>query len=507
MEFQIWLEDDPHAQSWRTICGDESVAIMERLGIVENGKIVDRAGFDNCLACHNTARRFDEPRRAEVTHEVASDDVNTFLREGVGCAGCHGPSEQWISTHFQRDWSPSGATNQGFVEAGDLFVRARMCASCHVGDQDRDMNHDIIAAGHPTLRYELATFHSWQPKHWRDHEASDPTYYEAQLWLAGQLASTDASLALLQTRAKKAHAVSTWPEFAAYNCASCHHNLALDNQRKPIDDNRKAVALYSQWDDAGIRWLIQFRIETGQATEEDDQLIVALEAVKQSMDSIPRPRADQVAQAAHQAREALSRWFDGAPGAEERLGFRSERLGRIVASAAGKPNTYRSWESAAQFYLAAVAARESWPGGWNGPVRGIADRMQHGLRYPEMIDISRVEKRRSGPTATRQEMMELGIQLAGWLGPVEAGIILDEDEQITDALRASLREMIERINLQRRQMVPNVQDPRQQDLGRPGATRPPAPEPGQPPATRQQLLEQLRQRREAREQNNPSREP
>ncbi len=293
MEFQIWLENDPHAQSWRTICGKESVSIMERLGIVEDGQIVDRAGFDNCLACHNTARRFDEPRRAHLTQDRAADDVNTFLREGVGCAGCHGPSEKWIATHFQQNWSPDGATDQGFVEAGDLFVRARMCASCHVGDQDRDMNHDIIAAGHPTLRYELATFHSWQPKHWRDREVSDPTYYEAQLWLAGQLASADASLALLQTRAEKAHTVSTWPEFAAYNCASCHHNLDLDNQRTPIDANRKAVALYSQWDDAGIRWLIQFRIESGQSTEEDHQLIAALDAVKQSMEMSPRPRADQ----------------------------------------------------------------------------------------------------------------------------------------------------------------------------------------------------------------------
>ncbi len=198
----------------------------------------------------------------------------------------------------------------------------------------------------------------------------------------------------------------------------------------------------------------------------------------------------------------MARWLDGAPGTQERLGFRSDRLGRLVASAAGKPSTYRSWESAAQFYLAAVAARESWPGGWNGPLRGIADRMQHGLRYPEMIDISRYEKRRAGPTATRQETMELGVELAGWLGAVEPGMILDEDEQITEEMRANLREMIERINQQRRQAVPKVQEP-----GQPDARRPQQAEPRQPPVTREQLLEQLRQRREAREQDNPNREP
>ena len=30
------------------------------------------------------------------------------------------------------------------------------------------MNHDMIAAGHPALHYEFATYHECQPKHWRE---------------------------------------------------------------------------------------------------------------------------------------------------------------------------------------------------------------------------------------------------------------------------------------------------------------------------------------------------
>lgn len=487
-EYQIWVENDPHMQSWRTICSDESVAIMQRLNIMVGTEIVDQAGFDNCLACHNSTKRYNEPRRShsELTfHQVSqhngatlspSDaakqiyqlvsnrghvrttpaDTNSFMREGVGCSGCHGPSEQWINTHFQAHWSSVGATHQGFVEAGDLYVRARMCASCHVGDKDRDMNHDIIAAGHPTLRYELATFHAWQPKHWRDAESNDKTFYEAQLWLAGQVASTDASLSLLHARSADAHTVSEWPEFAAYNCASCHHNLGLDNDRKPFDKDRKSVARYSQWHDSGLRWLIDYRVESGQATQSDHELIAALDAVEQSMETRSKPNPGAVGDAAMRARHSLANWFNG-PGMAERSMFRSDRLGQVVASAAGKYRTFRTWESAVQFYLAAVAARESWPGGWHGPLRNIADRMQNGLRYPDMIDISRYSKRNGvAPELNRFETTQLGIELAGWLGPVHPEMVFDEerdDEEVTQELRDQLQSMIDKINLRWKQIA------------------------------------------------------
>lgn len=404
--FQLWKENDPHAQSWRTICGDESVAIMKRLKILDDeDRIVDKKGFDNCLACHNTTQRYDEPR----TH--------TRIQEGVGCGACHGPSEGWINTHFQQHWSPESAAHDGFVNAGNLYTRARMCASCHVGDKDRDMNHDIIAAGHPSLKYELATFHAWQPKHWRDPESRDKKYYESQLWLAGQIASADASLALLESRATDAHTVSEWPEFAAYDCASCHHNLGLDNDRSP---NPSATASYSTWNDAGLRWLLNYRVQSGSATDEDAELMGSLETVAALMQTRPRPDAANVASAAAEARRKLVGWFDGQAGSTEKHIFNSDRLGQVVASAAGNPETFATWESAVQFYLATVAARESWPGGWKGDLRGVSDRMQRGLAYPAMIDVSRFAKREtaSGPPANRNQITQLGIEMAGWLGPV-----------------------------------------------------------------------------------------
>ncbi len=514
MEYQLWVENDPHAQSWRTMCSDESIAIMQRLKIMDGNDIIDPVGFDNCLACHNSTKRYDEPRQTPTEHFAShrtfnpvsihtggtsssqgnEGDVDAFRREGVGCAGCHGPSEQWIYTHFQYNWSPRGATAQGFVEAGDLYVRARMCASCHVGDKDRDMNHDIIAAGHPALRYELATFHAWQPKHWRDAEANDKTYYEAQLWLAGQIAATDASLALLQARAAEAHTVSQWPELAAYDCASCHHNLGLDNDRRPFADNRNATAIYSQWNDVGLRWLVNHRVERGEATQVDFELLAALDSVKASMESRPQPNRDAVVEAAGHARRVLAGWFDGAPGVRERNGFRSGRLGEVVASAAGRRATFGTWESAAQFYLAAVAARESWPGGWHGPLQILSDRMRLGLRYPNMIDVSRYAKRDgSGPTLNRSQARALGVELAGWLGPVAADMRWEaEDESPQDARR--LQELMDQINArwEQRQREREATEAEANET-KPGMMDAP---PRRQPKTAQELLEERERARD-----------
>ena len=522
-EYQLWLDNDPHAQSWKTICSDESVAMMQRLKIMDGDQIIDQVGFDNCMACHNSTRRYNEPRTNRDTYAGPSDavhmtqfaprhnqtgpnDVNTFQREGVGCSACHGPSERWIGTHFQHQWSSSFASDDGFVDAADLYVRARMCASCHVGDKDRDMNHDIIAAGHPALRYELATFHAWQPKHWRDAEAKDRTYYEAQLWLAGQIAATDASLALLETRAAKSHSVSQWPEFASYDCASCHHNLGLQNSRTAITDDRKAVALYSSWNDAGLRWLVQYRIETGAATSDDFELLESLDRVKLQMESQPKADPGFVAELALQARTSLAQWFDGPAGQSERAQFRSDRLGNLVAAAAGKRQTWQTWESAVQFYLAAVAARESWPGGWHGPVHNLAQPLRVGLRYPEMIDVSRYSKRNeSGPTLNRAEATKLGIEMAGWLGPIyqpESSEELQDDEAETQALQNELQEMIQRINERwkrlNQQRIEQAKQAESTDNKIDDGTPDMPAKPERKPKTREQLLEELRQMQEAR---------
>lgn len=347
-EYPLWLERDPHARSWQTICSDASVTIMERLRIMQSGQIVDRPGFDNCLACHNSTLQFNEPRNFE------------HLREGVGCNACHGPSERWRGEHFGKLWSASGAENMGFVHAENMLTRARMCATCHIGDRDRDMNHDIIAAGHPALHYEFATFHQRQPKHWRDVLESDQTIYEASQWLCGQVAGFDASLLLLEIRASKSHSVSVWPELSALDCAACHQKIRLAVPDYSSPKAASSTANWSQWNRFGVHQLLHLRRQEGKSGAADQRLSDAIDHLSDAMAN-PRSSGQEISEAARLARYELDEWLRAPEIVDEFEHFTAHRLQQLAISAAADRKIFEHWETATQFYLASVAGRTAWP--------------------------------------------------------------------------------------------------------------------------------------------------
>jgi Cytochrome c554 and c-prime len=371
-EYLLWLEKDPHARSWATLCSDASTQILERLSILRDGEIRDRAAFDNCLACHNSTRRYDEPRSAE------------WQPEGIGCAACHGPDQQWGNRHYLVGWQPKHELQNGFVPLKNLVARARVCAACHVGDSDRDMNHDLIAAGHPPLFFEFASYHAQLPKHWRDEIGRSSANFEAQLWLAGQIASLDASLTLLEQRARQTKKPSAWPELSEYTCAACHHDLnapAGPQTRLPTTHITGGRVHYSPWNRAGLGWLLTMESSTpssprhGSLSAEANELQQALLQVQLAMDaSFPKGDSVKVIDAAQTARSALDRWITSLPGQSTWNEADASWICRIAAQAqldghAASPDEKApDWESLTQFYLATVSAREGWPGGKTGPL-------------------------------------------------------------------------------------------------------------------------------------------
>lgn len=346
-EYSLWLELDPHARSWHTLCQAESSSILVRLGIMRGGEIVDQGGFDNCLACHNTTREFTEPRSQAPIHE------------GVGCASCHGPAEKWLSRHYQANWDPASAVQDGYVPAHNLLARARMCATCHVGDRDRDMNHDLIAAGHPPLFYEFSTFQLRMPKHWREESQATASRYEASLWLAGQLAGLDASLALLEARAGQQLPISQWPELSHLDCSACHQPVKLRDVTEQRATRQAGTAPWSAWNNFGVRMLLNQRSLEGNQSQPDQQLAQALESLQATIQA-RAGTASQAQQAARAARLALDAWIASPQGLDEVAGFSSERLASLAMNAAKNLDCLDNWDRAAQFYLALMAARHSW---------------------------------------------------------------------------------------------------------------------------------------------------
>ncbi|HEY3788106.1 MAG TPA: multiheme c-type cytochrome, partial [Urbifossiella sp.] len=199
---------DPHSRAYRTLFNKDSVRIARLLG--------GRPAHENilCLKCHAPAGVEDRTARAE----------------GVGCSACHGPSDKWLAEHYLPSWKAKSNrdkwTETGFIPTKNLVARISNCASCHVGSADREVNHDLIAAGHPRLAFEYTRFHfqSHYRKHW-DERTPQPDF-EVRAWTIGQAVSLRAAIDVLKSRAEQADKnAAPWPEFAGMSCYACHQSI------------------------------------------------------------------------------------------------------------------------------------------------------------------------------------------------------------------------------------------------------------------------------------------
>jgi hypothetical protein len=223
-EYLTWAPDlrpgkpnDAHSRAYQVLFNPVSKRIAELMQLPKPAHETTL-----CLKCHAV----EQVQPAEA------------LSEGVGCCGCHGPAKKWLAVHYQPAWKK--LTNfekweqYGFLPVRNLTARAMNCAGCHVGDGTREVNHELIAAGHPRLAFELAGLHSTPGyrKHWK--ESLPPAEFELRAWVIGQATSLRSATVLLQDRARRVEesdAEVDWPEFAGYSCVSCHRAIRKDTPR------------------------------------------------------------------------------------------------------------------------------------------------------------------------------------------------------------------------------------------------------------------------------------
>jgi hypothetical protein len=210
---------DPHRKAFAVL--REPLADIISKGSGHNGPAIHDL---RCLACH-------------VNPTLAKDNLPSreieMRQDGVSCEACHGNSSDWYQTHTvpgkSRDY-------HGFHDLRNLDLRAKLCAGCHVGAPAddkypvRDMNHDMIAAGHPPLSFDFASQSRRLPRHWQEKENEQDI---VNLWKIGETAYPQARIELLKDRATRAHGHrSPWPEFAELSCNSCHFELNPARNRK-----------------------------------------------------------------------------------------------------------------------------------------------------------------------------------------------------------------------------------------------------------------------------------
>jgi hypothetical protein len=201
-EYTIWIAQDKHAGAFEVLHNK----VSERIGKILNIGPPDKA--PKCLACHSLYVSADEQAR---TFEPA---------DGVSCENCHGPASGWLGPHTTKDWPHEKSVQLGMYDTRNLEKRSAKCLTCHLGTAEKFVDHEMIAAGHPDLTFELGVFTNVMPAHWKMPEQGNP-WREVQAWGVGQAVQLRESLNRLARRANGPQ----WPEYAEIDCFACHHSL------------------------------------------------------------------------------------------------------------------------------------------------------------------------------------------------------------------------------------------------------------------------------------------
>lgn len=199
-EYYTWLNNDRHAGAYNVLFNERSARIAK------NMRLKKRAYEENvCLDCHTT----------NIPAQLVSGAVD--LEDGVQCEVCHGPASGWRNEHTEEGWTHEQSVARGMIDLRSINARGTVCAGCHIGSAKKEVDHELIASGHPILAFELDNYTESMPPHWTPNRES----HGLRAWAVGQVVSFREYLDNLSRHARG----SEWPEFSDMSCYNCHHDL------------------------------------------------------------------------------------------------------------------------------------------------------------------------------------------------------------------------------------------------------------------------------------------
>lgn len=281
-EYSTWISLDRHARATEVLGNTVSQRMQRILGI-GNAQQAQK-----CLACH-------------ALDVAASERGRNFATEGVSCEACHGPATGWLGYHVTKNATHDENVKRGMYDTKDAVKRTEKCLTCHLGTADKFVDHEMIAAGHPDLVFELEAFSSAMPRHWKESTDTD-AWQPVRTFAAGQLVHFRASLDRLARRVKG----PIWPEYAELDCFACHHSLT-----RPEESWRQAAG-YENRARPGLpqlqvsRYLTARRVlaaSDAQGAQELDGVMARLQIEASRL--VARP--DEVVALANQARALVDR--------------------------------------------------------------------------------------------------------------------------------------------------------------------------------------------------------
>lgn len=208
-EYVTWSRVDKHARAFLVLSNPLSQRIARNLGIGDPTKA------KLCLDCH--------------AHNIPVNlqGERFKLEDGVSCEACHGPSGRWLKDHSQEGASHAKNIEGGLYPVSDPAARAELCLSCHFGNADRFVTHRMMGAGHPRMSFELDTFTTVEPAHFKpdsDWEKRKRVWDGVQVWAIGQAMVVRETMAVLADP-KRSHD-GLFPELVLFDCHACHHPMS-----------------------------------------------------------------------------------------------------------------------------------------------------------------------------------------------------------------------------------------------------------------------------------------
>jgi hypothetical protein len=271
-EYSTWIIQDKHSRAYQALTGE----IGERMArILKLGAKAEEA--PKCLACHALSTTPEQRGRA---FEIS---------EGVSCENCHGPASAWLGPHTTRSWQHEKSVALGLQDTQNVIHRTEKCLECHLGTKNKFVDHEMIAAGHPDLYFELDSFSAVMPRHWKVPRESEPgkpiedaAWVGVREWSAGQAVQLRAAMDRLTWRAKNERfdKKDVWPEYSELSCFACHHALgpAKDSWRQEHGyvGRRPGDPAWNSSRYAVFRLLAK-QIDSASGQELDRQLLVVAE--------------------------------------------------------------------------------------------------------------------------------------------------------------------------------------------------------------------------------------
>ncbi|HYM62486.1 MAG TPA: multiheme c-type cytochrome [Thermoanaerobaculia bacterium] len=299
-EYYTWLNEDRHAKAYNVLFNAKSI------GIVRNMRLKGKAFEESiCLDCHAT----NVPKRSVAGHVDVED--------GIQCETCHGPAGGWRDEHTQAGWTHEQSVARGMIDLRRISARGVVCLSCHMGNREKTVDHELIAAGHPQLAFELDNYTETMPPHWNPGKQS----HGVAAWAGGQVIALRESLENLSHHARG----RKWPEFSALSCDTCHHSLKGSEWRQARGwSDRAGLPAWSPEHWAVVRLLIA---RSSPATR--DQLDPLIDELSRRVSRMNDPT--RVAETADGARQIVESAIAGV----ERLDWKEPEVRALMSAIAG----------------------------------------------------------------------------------------------------------------------------------------------------------------------------